>query len=62
MLSANPSLTPSEVYQIMRDTAVDVETPGMDFRSGYGYLDALEAMKNALPEQASGNDNWDIYE
>lgn len=45
-------LTVDNLYQILFDTAVDIETLGFDYESGYGRLDALAAV-NGVPEPAS---------
>ena len=42
-------LTPLEIYSILESTAVDMEDPGFDFDSGYGYVDALAAIRLASP-------------
>jgi hypothetical protein len=47
MLQANPNLTPTEVYTLLQDTAIDMQTPGFDFDSGFGYIDALAAVEAA---------------
>jgi subtilisin family serine protease len=60
MLSKNPTLSPAQIQQIMKATAVDIEAPGFDRLSGAGRLDALAAVAgvpcldgNALAAQAS---------
>ncbi len=60
MLSKNPSLTPAQIQQLMKTTAVDIGAPGFDRLAGAGRLDALAAVAavpcpdvNALPAQAS---------
>ncbi len=40
MLDANPALTPTEVYTALEGTAIDMETPGLDFDSGFGFIQA----------------------
>jgi len=40
MLDANPALTPAEVYTALEGTAIDMETPGLDFDSGFGFIRA----------------------
>lgn len=47
MLSANPRLNPWEVKRLLEATAVDLETPGKDPRTGAGLIDALAAVKAA---------------
>jgi subtilisin family serine protease len=49
MLQANPGLTPAQVLETMRSTAIDIETPGPDTRAGQGLIDALAALEAVLP-------------
>jgi subtilisin family serine protease len=48
MLSANPSLTPSQVKGILRKTADDIDRPGVDDKTGAGRVNALKAVRSAL--------------
>jgi hypothetical protein len=48
MLQKNPNLTPLEIYAILEKTAIDMNTVGFDFDSGYGLINALAAV-NATP-------------
>ncbi|MCH8819603.1 MAG: S8 family serine peptidase, partial [Acidobacteria bacterium] len=53
MLSVNPDLTPSQVRQILQETAIDLEQPGRDDTFGYGLIHpvaALQAAGAAAPE------------
>lgn len=50
MLEANPALTPGDIYSILKNTAVDMDTPGFDFNTGYGLINAGAAIA-----QATGN-------
>jgi len=52
MLQANPNLTPTQVRTILRNTAIDLGTPGFDIYTGYGMVDALTAVFQALPTNA----------
>lgn len=47
MLSANPDLTPAQVKQILRDTADDIDAPGVDDKTGAGRVNALAAVNEA---------------
>jgi len=47
IFSANPSLNPIQVEQIMKSTAVDLGDPGYDVYYGYGRIDALRALAQA---------------
>ena len=48
MLSANPSLTPSQVMTILEQTALDLGTPGYDQTYGYGRVRADLAVAAAV--------------
>ena len=43
LLSANPSLTTSQVRSILTSTALDIESAGYDNISGYGIIQAFQA-------------------
>lgn len=45
--SRNPALSAPDVRQILMDTAVDVDDPGFDVRTGHGRIDAYEALLRA---------------
>ncbi len=45
MLSANPELLPWEVKEILKKTATDIGDKGFDFQSGYGFVNAYDAVK-----------------
>jgi len=54
MLEANRRLSPDNVYEILEDTAIDMDDPatpgfdlGFDFGTGHGLVDALEAVEEA---------------
>ncbi|HEX5137070.1 MAG TPA: S8 family serine peptidase, partial [Planctomycetota bacterium] len=51
MLAINPDLTPAEVEQILKSTAVDLGAAGVDAEYGYGLIDAYAAVSAA---QAAG--------
>ncbi|MEM3518476.1 MAG: S8 family serine peptidase [Nitrososphaerales archaeon] len=44
IFSANPSLSPTQVEQIMKSTAIDLGDQGYDVYYGYGRIDALGAL------------------
>jgi len=44
MLSKNSSLTPAQVKNILRQTAKDIDAPGVDDKTGAGRVDALAAV------------------
>jgi Subtilase family len=45
MLSNDPSLSNIQVMNIIKSTARDIDTPGVDQYSGYGIIDARAALK-----------------
>jgi subtilisin family serine protease len=47
MLSVNPSLTPAQVKHILKQTADDIDAPGMDDKTGAGRVNALRAVQMA---------------
>ncbi|MEM6377043.1 MAG: S8 family serine peptidase [Bacteroidota bacterium] len=49
VLSYNPTLTPDELRDILRNTSVDIGAAGYDAETGYGRLDAAAALMAALP-------------
>jgi hypothetical protein len=49
ILSANPSLTPVQVQEILQDTAVDLGNEGFDNYYGYGRINAAEAVAQSAP-------------
>ncbi len=53
MLTANPNLTPAQVKSILRNTATDIESPGVDSKTGAGRINAQAAV------QASGGGGSD---
>jgi hypothetical protein len=44
MLQAVPNTTPEAVYEILETTAIDMGPPGFDFDSGFGLIQAEEAL------------------
>ena len=52
ILEADPSLSAAEVLDILRSTAIDIEEPGPDFRSGSGLIDALDAVDEVFRRQS----------
>ena len=47
--SANPALTPAQIRLILTTTAVDVEGAGYDNISGFGIVQAFQAMQTVSP-------------
>ncbi len=50
MLQANPAVTPAQIYQALRSSALPMATPAPNFESGYGFVQADAAF--ALIPQA----------
>ncbi|PQJ26858.1 hypothetical protein BSZ35_18175 [Salinibacter sp. 10B] len=57
MLSKNPGLQPSEIYSKLEDTAIDMDDPatsgfddGYDRRTGYGLIQADQALSQVTEE------------
>ena len=46
--SANPSLTPNQVEQILETSAVDLGEPGYDYRYGWGRINATKALEKTI--------------
>ncbi len=49
ILSADPSLTPAEVRQIIRDGAIDLGPVGFDRGYGFGRIDAINSLSLVNP-------------
>jgi subtilisin family serine protease len=49
LLSRDPTLTPDDLERILKNSARDIETPGVDQYTGYGLLDARAALA-AVPK------------
>ncbi len=50
MLAADPELLPWEIRDILLKTAKDIGTPGFDYQSGHGFVNAYDAVKEVLEE------------
>ncbi|MCP8320861.1 MAG: S8 family serine peptidase, partial [archaeon] len=48
IFSANPSLTPTQVEQIIESTAFDLGDQGYDYYYGWGRIDASKALREAV--------------
>jgi|GEM_PF-3335204 len=44
LLSKNPALTNLEVYEILKQSADDLQPPGWDFYTGWGRINAFQAL------------------
>jgi Ca2+-binding RTX toxin-like protein len=56
LMQANPGMTRAAVYDTLEMTAVDIENSGVDPLSGYGLVDALNAVStcNGIPATILG--------
>jgi hypothetical protein len=52
--SGNPSLTPAQIRTILTTTALDVEGAGYDNISGFGIVQAFQAMTSVSPVPMAG--------
>ncbi|MCP8321691.1 MAG: S8 family serine peptidase [archaeon] len=50
IFSANPSLTPTQVEQIIESTTIDLGDQGYDYYYGWGRIDASKALREAVGE------------
>jgi subtilisin family serine protease len=48
LAAGKSKLTPSQTYNVLVYTAIDLGSPGYDSLYGYGLVDALEAVQYAL--------------
>ncbi len=48
LAQGKPLLTPSQVYDVLTSTAVDINAKGFDVFTGYGLVDAIAAVNKAL--------------
>ncbi|HYB40426.1 MAG TPA: S8 family serine peptidase [Candidatus Methylomirabilis sp.] len=44
LLERQPEFVPSQVYQVLNATTIDMETPGFDFDTGFGFVQANSAV------------------
>ncbi|MFQ5462293.1 MAG: S8 family serine peptidase, partial [Phycisphaerae bacterium] len=56
ILSADPTLTPAEVRQIIRDGALDLGATGFDRSFGFGRIDAINSLQLVGPGCATNAD------
>lgn len=56
LLSADPSLTPAEVRQFIRDGAIDLGAGGFDSVYGYGRIDAINSLSLLGPGCSTNGD------
>lgn len=53
MLSKNPNLTPAQVKAILKESADDIDSPGIDDKTGAGRVNAFNAVM-AVPADGGG--------
>ncbi|UCF93422.1 MAG: S8 family serine peptidase [Desulfobacterales bacterium] len=58
MLQANSKLKPAEIFAGLEKTADDMETPGFDFDSGHGFIQADAAVEAVLPQAPDLTGEW----
>ena len=51
---AAPTATPDQIYASLRNTASDMKTPGFDYSSGYGFIQADAALNSLVPAPSGG--------
>ena len=51
MLSADPDLLPWDLKKIITTTATDIATPGVDYETGHGLINAYAAVKETLRQK-----------
>ena len=57
IMSANPHLSPAEVEQILKDSALDLGVAGRDDKFGHGRVDAAAAVRMALSTVSQPQDD-----
>jgi len=57
MLGVDPSLTPTQVKFILESTALDIDAPGYDRRTGHGLLNAQAAIEYVMKQEFPAD--WD---
>jgi len=55
VLGVNPTLTPAEVRQIIRDGAIDMGPAGFDRAYGYGRIDVINTLQLVAPCTGDGD-------
>jgi len=59
ILGEDPSLTPAQVLQLMRDGAVDLGTAGFDSNFGWGRIDIINTLNLLSPPGCTSNPECD---
>lgn len=49
--AVEPALSPSEIFDLMQNNALDLGRPGRDNEYGYGIVNSLQAVKALLPPE-----------
>ncbi|HHQ13659.1 MAG TPA: hypothetical protein ENK16_01410, partial [Chromatiales bacterium] len=55
LLEYNPSLTPDDIRNTLQTTALDMDSPGVDFNTGYGLVQADQALASVTPLDTDGD-------
>jgi hypothetical protein len=50
LLHFDPSVSPDQIYAVLQDTAIDMDTPGVDLNTGYGLVQANLALASLDPD------------
>lgn len=58
---ASPEMTPAQVKTALQTTATDIETPGVDYASGYGLVMADAALQWIRPNVTVDNTPINLY-
>ncbi|MHB8470492.1 MAG: S8 family peptidase, partial [Gaiellaceae bacterium] len=58
--TARPTLTPSQIFEVMRRSARDIGTPGRDDQSGFGIVDIPAALAYPTPANDPYEPNDDV--
>ncbi len=55
LLEYNPTLTPDDIRNTLQTTALDMDAPGVDFNTGYGLVQADQALASTSPLDTDGD-------
>jgi len=61
LISVDPFLTPDQVYQILTTTTLDLNQTGYDSTSGYGLVQAYDALTSLDADGDGMPDSWEIF-
>ncbi len=55
LLEYNPGLTPDDIRNALQTTALDMDVAGVDFNTGYGLVQADQALASVVPLDTDGD-------